>query len=249
MLSINTDEILEPEFLQRMCKLIVEKASYIPNGSVHKCFSFVNESKILKFLEKLIIQLCVYGFADSHATSRDQTEIKLDHQLILKPCVQHETQGYKQLDFYLIRRAHLMFMTRTGHVIGLHEVRNLADIACNAMLDLGISSRNVNFLRYRMSRINIMQISGYFEVDKKKFERDGVSHLINGEFCMNLLNEMAGFRGIEQIPKAIRDLGEEEKQKKEKDDEMNENEMKRLRVYKEKANDEMAKKKEGTKKR
>ena len=152
---------------------------------------------------------------------------------VLAPAVPGSAE-YEQLDFYLIRRAHLMFMTRTGYVIGLHEVRNLADITCNAMLELGISARNVNFLRYRMTRINIMQISGYFEVDKRKFERDGVSNLIDGEYCMNLLNEMAGFRGIEQIPKAIRDRLEEEKQKKEKDDEMNENEMKRLRVYKEK---------------
>ena len=115
------------------------------------------------------------------------------------------------MDFYLVRKAHLMFMTRTGCVIGLHEVRNLADLTCNAMLDLGISNRNVNFLNYRMNRINIMQISGYFEVDKAKFKRDGVRDLINGEFCMNLLNEMAGFRGIEQIPKAIRDRVEEDR--------------------------------------
>jgi len=92
-----------------------------------------------------------------------------------------------RIDFYLIRKAHLQFMTRTKRVIGLQEVRNLADITCDVLRDEGVSTGDINLMRYRMLRINIMQISGYFIVDQEKFERDGVSHLIDAELCKKLI--------------------------------------------------------------
>ena len=207
-------KILEKEFLNNVCKNIVLEANKIPNGCVKKCFRHVNNDSLLEVLGKMIIQLCTYGFADYYATGDPQllqNQIAFDSKLISKH-MQTPNKGGRckytmdalkndKLDFYLIRKAHLMFMTRTGSTVGYQEVHNLADITCNVLLDMGIVRSNVNLLRYRMSRINIMQISGYFEVDAVKYKRDGVSHLIDGDYCMNLLEKDGEFKQLEQIPR------------------------------------------------
>lgn len=44
----------------------------------------------------------------------------------------------------------------------------------------------------------------YFKVDQPKFERDGVSDKIDGDFCMKLLDRDAEFQKIEQIPRSLK---------------------------------------------
>ena len=88
-------------------------------------------------------------------------------------------------------------MTKTGNVIGYQQLKNLTDITCTVMTDLNVAASCVNLLRYRMSRVNIMQISGYFQAEAGKFLRDGVSELIDGPFCLDLLAKNGRFTHID----------------------------------------------------
>ena len=44
----------------------------------------------------------------------------------------------KRVDLYEVRKAHLRYMSKSGRVIGLQEVRNLADLLCKVLRDNGV---------------------------------------------------------------------------------------------------------------
>ena len=185
MNASTTTKVLESYFLKKVCREIIDSAISVPNGCVAECFAMVEDVKLMDVLERMIVQLCTYGFSDFYATGDPQmlqNQINFDLELENSRSQSEDGGGggcsptvgcggtnivnsteFKdnKLDFYLIRKAHLQFMTRTGRVIGLQEVRNLAELTCTVLSDMGVAKSNVNLLRYRMSRINIMQVSGY----------------------------------------------------------------------------------------
>ena len=103
----NTDEILEPRFLQIVCSKIVEYAVKIPNSCVANCFKKVERNRLLDVLEQMIVQLCIYGFADYYASGDPallQHRIKIDQrncQLAIgnKKMINDEYKDQK-IDFY-----------------------------------------------------------------------------------------------------------------------------------------------------
>ena len=71
---------------------------------------------------------------------------------------------------------------------------------CEVVRDHGLNEGDVNILRHRILQINIMQISGFFKVDQPRFERDGVSHEIDGQFCMDLIANDGNFSKMDIVP-------------------------------------------------
>ena len=78
-------------------------------------------------------------------------------------------------------------MTESGKVIGLQETRNLADLLCRVLGDFGVNPTDVWQLRHKLFSINIMQISGCFKVDQRRWEQEGISNEIDGEKCKKML--------------------------------------------------------------
>ena len=52
-----------------------------------------------------------------------------------------------------------------------------------------LNEKDVNIIRHRLLKLNIMQISGYFQVDQRRYEAEGISHEIDGPFCMDLIKK------------------------------------------------------------
>jgi len=140
-----------------------------------------SEDEQEKFLARTIKHLFSYAWVN-----------KADHY-----ASEGGTEMLQKVDLFEARKAHLQFMTRTGKCVGLQELRNLAEQIIRSMKEMGVQEKDIWHFRDVMFTLNINVLSGYFEVDEKRWTLDDAD-LIDKVKCDKVMAKFAEFRTIEE---------------------------------------------------
>ena len=198
MYKHNRKNILDnDEFLSGVCREVIRRYQLIEGGCLNVLFHGWEPERVTSVIKRMMIHMCTYAWSKKqNQKSGDEHEAQLNR---LYCTSQIES---KRVDLYEVRKAHLRYMTKSGRVIGLQEVRNLADLLCRVLRDNGVHPGDVWQLRHSLFAMNIMQISGYFKVDQIRWEQEGIEKQFDGVYCKKMIAERGDFKKIEEVPKS-----------------------------------------------
>ena len=134
----------------------------------------------------MMIHMCTYAWSKKQNTASNPAH---EQEASLNRLYCTNLIESKRVDLYEVRKAHLRYMSKSGRVIGLQEVRNLADLLCKVLRDNGVHPGDVWQLRHSLFAMNIMQISGYFQVDQTRWEQEGIASQFDGEYCKKMIGQ------------------------------------------------------------
>ena len=128
--ELSSKEVLAQD-LQQMSEVsdeLIRRAFLIEDGSLTKCFARMDNGDLKYVLRRIITHFCIN--ANHSDTDKDAIVARCKKEVTSTLGLNDEQHMDGKIDFYKVRKAHLRFMTRTGCVIGLQQVRNLANLRC-----------------------------------------------------------------------------------------------------------------------
>ena len=128
--NISAKNILDnDEFLSLVCTEVMRRYKLIDGGCLNVLFYGWDPQRVTSVIKRMLIHMCAYAFQER----KNATNVRLQKANLNRLYCTTQIESMR-VDFYEVRKAHLRYMSQSGRVIGLQEIRNLADLLCKVQV-------------------------------------------------------------------------------------------------------------------
>jgi len=113
------------EFLSQVCCEVIRRYQMIEGGCLNVLFYGWCPQRVTSVIKRMLVHMCTYAWSER----QNATNVRLQKANLNRLYCTSQIES-KRVDFYEVRKAHLRYMSKSGRVIGLQEIRNLADLLC-----------------------------------------------------------------------------------------------------------------------
>ena len=113
------------EFLSLVCTEVIRRYQLIEGGCLNALFHGWDSTRVTSVVKRMLVHMCTYAWSER----QNATNVRLQKANLNRLYCTTQIES-KRVDFYEVRKAHLRYMSQSGRVIGLQEIKNLADLLC-----------------------------------------------------------------------------------------------------------------------